>query len=242
MIRIFIGTEEIYDVPCAVLKHSILRRATSSDISFRNIDFTDLKDLDIGLEEQMFTNFSFYRWAIPQLCDYKGKAIYLDSPLICLCDIQELWNYDLGEHSYLRRHAGYNRFETSVMIMDCKKCRWDFAELVQIAKNDVKAYSDIMWSQPKSPVYEGGGELPHWYNLQPDRGEDTDPDKTKLILFSWTSIGPWIKEGHDCEKIWMEEFKHGLDSGTIDPEMVQNSINKGHCRPDLLDDFEIIPE
>src|SRR5262249_27154541 len=37
------------------------------------------------------TPFSGFRWAIPWACGYEGKAIYMDSDVIVLQDLQDLW-------------------------------------------------------------------------------------------------------------------------------------------------------
>ncbi len=40
------------------------------------------------------TPFSGFRWAIPSLCGFKGKAIYMDSDVIVMRDIAELWGQE----------------------------------------------------------------------------------------------------------------------------------------------------
>lgn len=41
------------------------------------------------------TPFSGFRWGIPERCNYEGKAIYMDSDVIVLGDIAELWNQEI---------------------------------------------------------------------------------------------------------------------------------------------------
>ena len=40
------------------------------------------------------TEFGPYRYLPSQLCHHKGKAIYLDSDMVCLTDIGELWGLE----------------------------------------------------------------------------------------------------------------------------------------------------
>lgn len=40
------------------------------------------------------TPFSGFRWALPDICKYEGKAIYMDSDFIFRADIAELWNQE----------------------------------------------------------------------------------------------------------------------------------------------------
>jgi lipopolysaccharide biosynthesis glycosyltransferase len=47
------------------------------------------------------TEFGLYRYLVPQICQYRGKAIYLDSDIVCLTDIGELWDWDLNGFDFL---------------------------------------------------------------------------------------------------------------------------------------------
>src|SRR5690606_13465431 len=85
-IRVFIGTEPAQRLPTEVLKLSIRRRTALP------VEFTELSDLACGVEARFFTGFSFYRWFVPWFCDYRGRAIYLDADIVCLCDLAGLWN------------------------------------------------------------------------------------------------------------------------------------------------------
>lgn len=38
------------------------------------------------------TPFSGFRWGIPAACEFKGQAIYMDSDMIIMHDLAELWN------------------------------------------------------------------------------------------------------------------------------------------------------
>jgi hypothetical protein len=38
------------------------------------------------------TPFSGFRWAIPEVCNFEGQAIYCDSDFIFLSDLSDLWN------------------------------------------------------------------------------------------------------------------------------------------------------
>src|SRR5215470_9110064 len=41
------------------------------------------------------TEFGLYRYLLPEICQYQGKAIYLDSDIVCLADIGDLWDSNL---------------------------------------------------------------------------------------------------------------------------------------------------
>lgn len=45
------------------------------------------------------TPFSGFRWAIPEYCNHSGEAIYMDSDMIILSDLAELWRnkWNIGD-------------------------------------------------------------------------------------------------------------------------------------------------
>jgi lipopolysaccharide biosynthesis glycosyltransferase len=47
------------------------------------------------------TEFGLYRYLVPQICQHRGKAIYLDSDIVCLTDVGELWDGDLNGFDFL---------------------------------------------------------------------------------------------------------------------------------------------
>ena len=76
------------------------------------------------------TEFSLYRYLIPQICQYRGKAIYLDADIVCLADIGELWDAELKEVDLLALanafpELGQGLYRTSVTLMNCESWRLD---------------------------------------------------------------------------------------------------------------------
>lgn len=53
-----------------------------------------------GWDTQLWaTPFSGFRWSIPEVCNFAGKGVYMDSDMIILSDIAKLWNqsFDAGK-------------------------------------------------------------------------------------------------------------------------------------------------
>lgn len=48
------------------------------------------------------TPFSGFRWAVPALCNFEGRAIYMDSDMIVMSDIAELWNMPIAPNCAVR--------------------------------------------------------------------------------------------------------------------------------------------
>jgi len=65
------------------------------------------------------TPFSGFRWGVPARCEFKGKAIYLDSDMIVMDDIAKLWNTPItGTHVVIAKGSN-KRFCTT--LFDCAK-------------------------------------------------------------------------------------------------------------------------
>src|SRR3954451_5303347 len=84
-LRIFVGTDDSQIVAHEVLEYSI-RKHTS-----RPVEFVPMHNIDLPLPrdpaQRPRTGFSFYRFLIPSLCGFKGRAIYLDADMLVLSDI-----------------------------------------------------------------------------------------------------------------------------------------------------------
>lgn len=63
------------------------------------------------------TDFSCFRFAIPELCGFDGKAIYLDADMLVLGDIAELASLSLNRPWLCRSGM------TDVSVIDCKAMR-----------------------------------------------------------------------------------------------------------------------
>ncbi len=68
----------------------------------------------------MRTPFSHYRWSIPAVCDYAGRAIYCDSDFIFLADIAELWHEDIPDPAMMLAKA---TGKLCCILWDCAKAK-----------------------------------------------------------------------------------------------------------------------
>lgn len=66
------------------------------------------------------TPFSPFRWAIPHVCNYEGKAIYTDVDKVFMADIAELWNQPIPEGKCL---LAKNESLTCVMLFDNERAK-----------------------------------------------------------------------------------------------------------------------
>lgn len=69
------------------------------------------------------TPFSGFRWAIPEYCNFKGRAIYTDCDMLNFHDIGELFDMEIPEDKWMLARDG-KRFggkEFCVILFDCAK-------------------------------------------------------------------------------------------------------------------------
>ena len=114
-----------------------------------SIEFVDLNKQLEEIKEKLYTrnyfsNTTYYRLFIPELYPEYDKAIYIDSDTVCLSDIAELYNTDMGDNliagipdgviqaidifkDYVERVVGVadynNYFNAGVIVMNLKELR-----------------------------------------------------------------------------------------------------------------------
>lgn len=64
------------------------------------------------------TPFSHFRWSIPAVCNWEGRAIYTDSDFCFVADIAELWRQPMHGRVFLARNPE-GKTKTCCMLFDC---------------------------------------------------------------------------------------------------------------------------
>ena len=215
-IRIFIGFDQNEAVAYHTLCHSILSRA-SQPVSIMPIKRSLLGAVhDRPLEPEQSNEFSFTRFLVPHLCEYRGRAIFMDCDMMLRTDIAELWNHPalnlnavaVVKHDYTPRddfkYLGAVQYKyprknwSSVMLFNCghKECRSLTPGYVNTASGmDLHRFN---WCDD---AYIGELE-PEWNWLV---GEYTYNPDVKNI--HWTVGGPWFNEYQhvDYAEEWFNE-------------------------------------
>jgi hypothetical protein len=157
------------------------------------------------------TNFSAFRWAIPALCNFKGRAIYLDVDQIVLKDIRQMWELKMGGCSYL----GIRPDRTDVMLMDCSKFKGDWWPDLSTMKASgwlQKHYQKLV--EQNTEV----GKLDEIYNCLDGHGYC---EQTRLVHYTEMKTQPWkpfpesinYRQHPHTEmlQIWNDTFAKALD-------------------------------
>ena len=137
MIRIFIGCDSNETVAYHVLANSIMRRSRVP-VSITPLILSQLP-MTRPRDEKQSTDFAFSRFLVPWLCNYEGRALFMDCDMLCRADIAELFEYgkdkalSVVQHDYSpiaddkfmnNAQSLYQRKNwSSVMLFDNDACR-----------------------------------------------------------------------------------------------------------------------
>lgn len=240
MIKVFIGTDRSQWLATHVLSHS-LKTTTSHDISIEPLDkITIPEPLDVRQSQR--TGFSFARWAIPELCSYKGKAIYLDADMLVFSDISQLWEIVMEDKvisivdgtngQYCSKGVKLNKNETSVMVVNCEKADWTLQKLVH-GLDGTYTYKEMM------------SDLCFLDNSKIDRtisrcwnSMDYWDETSNLVHFTNVPTQPWVSLDNPFGYVWVDYLKSMIKSGAVNLDAIKNEIDLGYIRPSLMKELE----
>lgn len=163
------------------------------------------------------TDFSFSRFLVPYLCDFKGWAIFLDSDVLVVEDIAKLWGLrdekfavQVIKHDHQPKETVkfLNQPQTrypkknwsSVMLMNCAKCQALTPDYVNTASGlDLHRFN---WLDSDELI----GGLPTRWNHLVDYDEKRPIDD--LSILHYTDGGPWFKPTQNCgyAELWADEL------------------------------------
>ncbi|MFC4726585.1 glycosyltransferase [Coralloluteibacterium thermophilus] len=230
-IRIFCGADRSQQLPFQVLAHSI-RRHTAHPVEIQIID----NRLAPPVEDPRYapyTEFSFGRFAIPAMCGYAGRAVYMDSDMLVFRDIAELWNTPMGEARIAieigsRDQADWGK-HAAVMLMDCARLPWKVDAIVAGLGRDYD-YNQLMAIDPllapgdmQELIPTGWNDLDHF-----------EPGRTRNLHYTEIRTQPWVEPGHPHGDLWTAEIRHMLEHGALTTEAIETEVREGYVRPSLL--------
>lgn len=104
----------------AVLEYTVRKNSSLPvDIVWMKQSHDDTSPLYGWATYTWATPFSGFRWAVPELCKFEGKAIYCDSDFIWLSDIAKLWNQQFQPGKVVMAKGGDNSWRYCSCLWDC---------------------------------------------------------------------------------------------------------------------------
>ena len=245
-IKVFIGSGEASLLERKVAIYSLQKHTQRQlDIyvfngTHNSIELNDqepfLAPLSLKLKYHNITEFSLYRFLIPQICNYQGKAIWIDSDTVCLADIAELFDTSLNGCDFLAKAEAYNTRSSnlwglSVMLIDCKQTRFDLETYFNEIAQGLYTYTDFSCMSPAFLAHHPLkiGQLDPQWNVF-----DYCDEQTKLIHYTNLNTQPWKYPHHPYGELWFEYFEEARKAGYITERDIELSLVRAYVRPDIL--------
>ena len=218
IVRVMIGYDPNETVALYTLMHSIISRA-SRPVAITPIVLSQTP-LTRPKAEFQSTEFSFSRFLVPWMCGYEGKAIFLDSDIICLADIAELWDMPMDrtvacvkhnyqpnmENKFLNQpQSNYPKKNwSSVMVFNNEQCKQLTPDRVNHATG---AYlHQFQWVEYGDvSEYSMIGSLPKVWNVL--IGEENQAPLKDAKLIHYTQGTPCFAAYSQCTgaNLWRQE-------------------------------------
>lgn len=246
-VRVFIGSGEASLLERKTLIYS-LRKHTQRELDIYVINGThnaiELNDeppflapMSLRIKYRNATEFSLYRFLIPEICNYQGKAIYLDSDMVCLSDIGELFDTPMNSCSFLAKKGAYKAYRgtdfwgLSVMMIDCEKTDFDLESIFNDIEHGLYDQKDLMAMSRAFISHHPYviGELDPQWNVF-----DYWDKNTKLIHYTSLYNQPWKYRNHRYGELWFNYFNEAVTSGYITKRDIDLSLHRSYARHDLL--------
>lgn len=238
MLPIFIGFDHRQPISYNVLQHSILSRA-SKPVSITPLCLNTLSITRTGL-----TPFTFSRYLVPWLMGYQGWALFMDSDVLVLGDVAELFDctprFPQKDGEPRVGWSGY----AAMVSKNVKQFEWASVMLWNCGHPANKTLTpEWIEDEANNPAkfgwLEGGaksdliGDFPReWNHLV-----GYDPPRTDAKLVHYTMGIPPYPETNMCEyaKEWHDEHQ-AMNSAVPWVQLMGNSVHACH-----LPDGRILP-
>ena len=230
-IKVYVASTKAQMLAVKVLEYSIRKHASMSveviPLHLNSINIPIPKDKTNWPR----TPFSFQRFLIPELQQYTGRAIYLDSDMQVFRDIKDLWLKPFNKAQILtvkNADATERKPQFSVMLIDCASLQWSINEIVTKLDNQSLSYESLMFKMAlvdKIDVTIESG----WNSL-----EYFDADNTSLLHYTDMNTQPWISKDNPLGYLWFKDLFEAVDNNFIRMEFIQEQVEQGNVRPSLM--------
>lgn len=216
-VRIFIGYDYAESSAFYTLIHSILRHSTVP-VEIHPLVLPHMMNAGFTRKREVqSTDFSFTRYMVPYLCNYKGWALFMDCDMLITEDIRKLWELRNDKYTVMvvkhwqdplekvkmlgHVQTNYRRKNwTSFMLINCERC----TELTIDAVNTREAsyLRELNWVDAKDI-----GDLPETWNHLSGYEDVRGVPAELPCNIHYTLGGPWWEQYRDCmyATLWLKE-------------------------------------
>ena len=244
-IKVFVGTDESQYLAVKVLEYSIKKYCKSP------VEVIPMINLKVPTPKnplnQSRTGFSFFRFCIPELCHYQGRAIYMDADMLVFRNIEELWNLPFNgkkllaqseltdeQKSNVNVNSPKRRWkQCSVMLLDCSVLKWNVQKIVQELDEGKYNYDQLFRELCILDETEVGYTIPYEWNSL----EHWDLT-TGNIHYTDMGTQPWVSPFNKWGTKWYATVKEMMEKGLLTRDQIVSEIEKGYFRPSLIKEIE----
>jgi hypothetical protein len=207
-LQVYIGYDERQPLAFNVLQHSIRVNASEP------IAITGLHLDQLPIKRRGMTAFTFSRFLVPYLCNFRGKALFLDADMVVTGDIAELFKSTNWSSSALVNKQ-QDKFEwASAILFNCDNCKSLTPAFIDNEKNQL---FDFAWAE------HGVGEFPAEWNMAVGYCDTSD---AKLLHYT-QGIPCWAETRGVDDGPWVAAFKDMVRTCSW-KELLGNSVHAKH--------------
>lgn len=208
MLKVFIGADPRQPLAYSVLQHSI--RVNSSE----PVSITALQLNQLPIKRRGLTEFTFSRFLVPYLCDFRGRALFLDADMVVTGDIAELFATP-DYASAVLVNQDQDRFEwASAMLFNCDHCKTLTPEFID---NEANQLFDFNWAEHPIGVFD-----PEW-----NRAVGYVDSSNAKLRHHTMGIPCWAETRGMDDTAWMAAFKDMVKTCSW-AELMANSVHAKH--------------
>ena len=224
-INFFIGYDAKEDIAYRVCKYSLLKRA-SIEVKVTSLKLEELISKNLytrTVDSLASTQFTYSRFLVPKLMNYKGWAVFCDCDFIFFEDVKKIFeNLDDSKAAYCVKHeytpkekhkmdgqkqSIYPRKNwSSLIIFNCSHPSTKNLTIEKVNTETGAYLHQFKWCKDN----EIGTLDERWNWLE---GWTSNHNKNKPFAVHYTRGGPWFSEWQDVEfaKNWLDERNEYLD-------------------------------
>lgn len=161
------------------------------------------------ITEKWATPFSGFRWAIPEYCNFQGRAIYMDTDVIVLDDIEKLWNHAIDGSAIVAAKGGESTARLCTCVWDCEKAKSHIPPLDEL-KSNPDSHKNLM----KMIKKEAFLVHPYQDHFNCIDGENLTIEEIKILHYS--DMGTQFSHKYSLPRLERNNVKHWFDGEIFD--------------------------
>lgn len=225
--KVFIGWDSREDIAYEVCKHSIVKRNSTVDvIPLKQKELRETEVFTRDFDKLSSTEFTFTRFLVPHIMEYKGWAIFCDCDIIFQIDVEEIFKQANDEYAVMvvkhdytpppgekmdgqTQHPYPRKNWSSVILWNCghpSNAKMSAAVVNNMAKTG-EYFHRFQWLKDSEI-----GSLSHEYNWLVGWYKTPKDGYPKVIHY--TEGGPWFRNCTHVEfgAVWEQEKASYIES------------------------------